>query len=47
MSDIIRYGKPVQGGLPVSKAVQADGWLYVTGQVPRGKNGNLITGGYG
>jgi len=45
MSDIIRYGKPVQGGLPVSKAAQADGWLYVTGQVPREKNGNLITGG--
>ena len=44
MSGIIRYGKPVQGGLPVSKAVQADGWLYVTGQVPK-KDGDLIVGG--
>lgn len=45
MSDITRYGKPVPGGLPVSKAVKADGWLYVTGQVPRKKNGDLIVGG--
>ena len=46
MSDIKRYGKPKPGvGLPVSKAVEADGWLYVTGQVPRNGKGELIVGG--
>lgn len=39
MSDIKRYG--AEGGkgqgdqhMPFSRAVQADGWLYVSGQVP-------------
>lgn len=45
MTDIKRYGMPQPGGLPVSKAVEADGWLYVTGQVPRNENGDLIVGG--
>jgi reactive intermediate/imine deaminase len=45
---IKRYG--VEGGkgtggqhLPFSRAVQADGWLYVSGQVPMVK-GEVITG---
>ncbi len=48
MSDIKRYG--VEGGtgqggqhLPFAKAVEADGWLYVSGQVPM-ENGELVTG---
>lgn len=41
---ITRYGKPKPGGLPVSKAVEADGWLYVTGQVPRDENGDVVSG---
>lgn len=43
-----RYG--VEGGkgtggqhLPFARAVQADGWLYVSGQVPM-VNGELVTG---
>jgi len=45
---IKRYG--VEGGkgtggqhLPFARAVQADGWLYVSGQVPM-LNGELVTG---
>lgn len=43
-----RYG--VEGGtgtggqhMPFARAVQADGWLYVSGQVPM-VNGELVTG---
>ncbi len=46
---IKRYG--VEGGkgtggqhLPFARAVEADGWLYVSGQVPM-LNGELVTGG--
>jgi reactive intermediate/imine deaminase len=46
--DIKRYG--VEGGkgtgeqhLPFARAVAADGWLYVSGQVPM-VNGELVTG---
>ena len=45
---IRRYG--VEGGkgqggqhLPFARAVEADGWLYVSGQVPM-VNGELVTG---
>ena len=45
---ITRYG--AEGGkgaggqqLPFARAVQADGWLYVSGQVPLA-NGELVTG---
>lgn len=48
-SDIRRYG--VEGGsgtggqhLPFARAVQADGWLHVSGQVPM-KNGEVLAGG--
>ena len=48
MSDIIRYS--AEGGtgqgrqhMPFSRAVQADGWLYVSGQVPM-RDGELVTG---
>ena len=48
MSDIIRYG--AEGGvgqgrqhMPFSRAVQADGWLYVSGQVPM-QDGELLGG---
>lgn len=46
---IKRYG--IEGGsgtggqhLPFSRAVEAGGWLYVSGQVPM-KNGEIIEGG--
>jgi reactive intermediate/imine deaminase len=46
--DIKRYG--VEGGtgtggqhLPFARAVEADGWLFVSGQVPM-ENGELVTG---
>lgn len=49
MSSIKRYG--AKGGigtggqqLPFARAVEADGWLYVSGQVPM-VNGELIPGG--
>ena len=49
MSDLKRYG--VEGGtgtggqhLPFARAVAADGWLYVSGQVPM-VNGEVIDGG--
>jgi reactive intermediate/imine deaminase len=45
---IRRYGasKPGAGGqtLPFSRAVEADGWLYVSGQVAM-ENGEIIDGG--
>lgn len=44
MSKIKRIGAPQAGAsLPFSRAVQADGWLYVSGQVPA-KDGQLVTG---
>lgn len=40
-----RYGKPTKpGALPFSRAVEADGWLYVSGQVPRDAEGEIVTG---
>ena len=48
MSDIKRYG--AEGGvgqgrqhMPFSRAVEADGWLYVSGQVPM-RDGELVGG---
>src|SRR5271154_90142 len=48
---IKRYG--VEGGkgtggqhLPFARAVEADGWLYVSGQVPM-VNGELVAGNIG
>ncbi len=41
---IKRYGTPEKGGLPFAKAAGADGWLYVSGQVPRGKDGQIVHG---
>jgi reactive intermediate/imine deaminase len=44
--DIKRYGvEGIASGsqLPFARAVEADGWLYVSGQVPA-RNGELITG---
>jgi len=46
---IIRYGVAGgtgQGGqhMPFARAVQADGWLYVSGQVPM-QDGEVIDGG--
>lgn len=41
---ITRYGTPTApGALPFSKAVKADGWLYVSGQVPR-VEGEVVSG---
>jgi len=45
---IRRYGTGEQGaggqGLPFARAVEADGWLYVSGQVAM-ENGEIIDGG--
>lgn len=41
MSDIKRYG--ATKGQPLARAVQADGWLYVSGQVPR-RGGQMVGG---
>lgn len=41
---IARYGTPKSGALPFAKAAGADGWLYVSGQVPRDKDGNIVHG---
>jgi reactive intermediate/imine deaminase len=42
MDDIVRHG-PAGGSLPFSRAVEADGWLYVSGQVPA-RDGEVIAG---
>jgi len=39
-----RYGIPKSGNLPFAKAAGADGWLYVSGQVPRDENGQIVYG---
>ena len=48
MSDINRYGTSKDGAggqnLPFARAVEADGWLYVSGQVAM-ENGEIIDGG--
>ena len=42
---ITRYGTPVApGALPFAKAVAAGGWLFVSGQVPRDKDGEIVEG---
>ena len=41
---IERYGTPKSGGLPFAKAAGADGWLYVSGQVPRDSEGQIVSG---
>jgi reactive intermediate/imine deaminase len=41
---IKRYGTPKAGGLPFAKAAGADGWLYVSGQVPRDAEGQIVSG---
>jgi len=42
MSDIVRYGSGSEQ-LPFARAVSADGWLFVSGQVPF-ENGKLVNG---
>ncbi len=48
MSDIKRYGTSKSGAggqnLPFARAVEADGWLYVSGQVAM-EDGEIIAGG--
>ena len=41
---IERFGIPKQGGLPFAKAAGAEGWLYVSGQVPRNSEGEIVSG---
>lgn len=41
---IERFGLPEGGGLPFAKAAGADGWLYVSGQVPRDAKGEIVFG---
>lgn len=42
---ITRYGIPAKpGALPFAKAVAADGWLFVSGQVPRDAAGEIVSG---
>lgn len=45
MSEIERIGAPAAGQpLPFARAVKADGWLFVSGQVPM-ENGEVVPGG--
>lgn len=41
---IHRFGTPKAGALPFAKAAGADGWLFVSGQVPRGADGQIVYG---
>lgn len=41
---INRYGAPEAGALPFAKAAGADGWLFVSGQVPRDAQGWIVSG---
>jgi len=41
---IKRFGVPKNGALPFAKAVAANGWLFVSGQVPRDKEGHIVEG---
>ncbi|MEG2004829.1 MAG: RidA family protein [Bilophila sp.] len=41
---IKRFGTPKAGALPFAKAAGADGWLYVSGQVPRDADGQIVSG---
>lgn len=41
---IERFGTPKQGTLPFAKAVRAGGFLFVSGQVPRDANGEIMHG---
>jgi reactive intermediate/imine deaminase len=43
MSDIVRYGTGSES-LPFARAVNADGWLFVSGQVPI-RDGAMVDGG--
>ncbi len=41
---IERFGIPQGGGLPFAKAAGAQGWLFVSGQVPRDERGEIVSG---
>ena len=42
---IQRFGIPTApGALPFAKAAAADGWLFVSGQVPRDASGEIVSG---
>lgn len=41
---IQRFGTPKTGALPFAKAAGAEGWLYVSGQVPRDAEGQIVSG---
>lgn len=41
---IQRFGTPKAGALPFAKAAGAEGWLYVSGQVPRDGEGQIVSG---
>lgn len=41
---IKRFGTPEAGSLPYAQAVEADGWLYVSGQVPEDEKGDIVSG---
>ena len=42
---IKRYGTPAApGALPFARAVAAGGWLFVSGQVPRDADGEIVEG---
>jgi reactive intermediate/imine deaminase len=43
MSDIVRYGTGTEQ-LPFARAAGADGWLFVSGQVPF-EHGKMVDGG--
>lgn len=41
---ISRFGTPEPGKLPFAKAAGAQGWLHVSGQVPRDAQGHIVHG---
>ncbi len=41
---IERFGLPAPGAVPAAKAVKADGWLYVSGMVPKDREGEIVYG---
>jgi reactive intermediate/imine deaminase len=42
---IERFGPPASGGPPYSRAVRAGDFVFVSGQVPAGPDGTVVSGG--
>jgi reactive intermediate/imine deaminase len=42
---IERFGPPAAGGPPYSRAVRAGDFVFISGQVPAGPDGTVVSGG--